>query len=246
MSVVSTVSKFLTRNASTILTVLGAAGVVGTAVVAVKCTPNALAKIQIGEVEKDDPSGLTIPETIKVAWDSYIPTYLVAAGTISCIIGAHITDKRRMAALASAYSLTETAFNQYRKKAREVIGAGKDEKIADEAAKEAAENCEQPSGLVICSGESLCFDRVSGRYFKSSVDKLKRIENEMSKELVNSLWVSLNDVYYAMGLDPISIGDDLGWSIDGRELVEFHFSTFLNENDQPCVTINFEVEPKFK
>ena len=66
--------RFLKRNAPTILTGLGAFGVVATAVTAVRATPKAMQLIECAEEEKGEK--LTVLETVQVAGPVYIPSVL--------------------------------------------------------------------------------------------------------------------------------------------------------------------------
>ena len=89
-------SKFSTglrRSSPTILTVLGIVGVVGTAVTAVRATPKAmrLIKAKKDELETDK---LTPVELVQTTWKCYIPSVLVGVGTVACIIGIGVMDKR--------------------------------------------------------------------------------------------------------------------------------------------------------
>ena len=103
MSLLQSSMLFLKKNASTILTCIGSAGVIATSVMAVKATPKALALLENAETEKGE--GLTKIEKIKVVGPAYIPAVLIGASTIACIFGANILNQRQQAALMSAYAL---------------------------------------------------------------------------------------------------------------------------------------------
>ena len=105
---------FLKRNSSTILTVVGATGVIATSVMAVKATPKALAMIEKAKEEKGED--LTKLETIKVAGPAYIPAAIAGISTIACIFGANILNKRQQAALMSAYALIDNSYKEYKNK----------------------------------------------------------------------------------------------------------------------------------
>lgn len=237
----------LSKNSPTILTTLGVSGLVGTVILAVKATPQACELIQIAEVEKDDPDGLTTLETIKVAWKPYIPATITGAATIGCIVGANTVNSRRGAAITSAYILADKALDEYKAKVIETIGEKKAARIEDEIAQDRIDaNPVNEQTIIFAGGDVLCYDVFSGRYFKSTVEKLKRVENEVNKDLLLDLWISLNDVYYKIGLDPLPVGEHLGWSIDSFDLINFRYSTCLSQNDEPCVSIDFDVEPKYQ
>ena len=74
------------RNASTILTVTGAVGVVSTTVLGIVATPKALRLIEDAKEGKDEQ--LTKFEVVLAAAPAYVSTVLSGMGTIACIIGA--------------------------------------------------------------------------------------------------------------------------------------------------------------
>lgn len=83
---------FWKKNGSTILTCAGAVGVVGTTVLAVKATPKAMELIKMAEEEKGEK--LTKTEVFKTAGPAYIPTALVGVGTLACVFGANVLNKK--------------------------------------------------------------------------------------------------------------------------------------------------------
>ena len=86
----------LRRSSPTILTVLGIAGVVGTTVMAIKATPKAMKLIKAKKDELNTDK-LTPTELVQTTWKCYIPSALIGAGTIVCIIGIGVMDKRNQA-----------------------------------------------------------------------------------------------------------------------------------------------------
>ena len=105
---------FIKRNTPTLLTCLGAAGVVATAVLAVKETPKALNLLENSEKEKGEE--LTRLEKVKIASPIYIPSVITGMATIACIFGSNIISKSQQATLMSAYALLDNAYKEYRKK----------------------------------------------------------------------------------------------------------------------------------
>ena len=109
--------RVLRKASPTILTCIGAVGVVATAVLAVKATPKALRLIEIAEDHRhdDDPnwtwSPLTKTEIIKTTWKCYVPAVVTGAATIICIFGANTLNRRQQASLASAYALLNRTYN---------------------------------------------------------------------------------------------------------------------------------------
>ena len=105
---------YLKNNSATILSGIGAIGVVTTAVMAVKATPKALILLDEAKEEKKDE--LTKLETIRVAGPVYIPSVLMGASTIVCILGANVLNKQKQAALTRAYRVGENSDRHYRTK----------------------------------------------------------------------------------------------------------------------------------
>ena len=149
---------FLRRNSSTILTCVGAVGVVTTSVMAVKATPKALTLLEKAKQEKGEE--LTKFEVVKVAGPSYIPAIISGAATIACIFGSNVISKHQQAALMSAYALLDNSYKEYRNKVDELYGEEAGHKVREEIVKE------KYTGDVITSNnnEELFYDFYSGRF----------------------------------------------------------------------------------
>lgn len=94
-------------------------------------------------------------------------------------------------------------------------------------------------------GNTLCYDVVSGRYFRSDIDKIKKAENELNHRMISEMYISLNEFYYEVGLPRTSIGDELGWNIDGG-LIGLEFSSQLAEDGTPCLVIDYGIAPRYE
>ena len=125
---------FVKHKSPTILTCIGAAGVVGTAVMASKATTKANLILEQATLEKGEE--LTKLEKVNVVLPVYIPTVLIGAATISCIFGANTLNKRKQASLVSAYGLLNESYKEYRKKVEDYYGEGSDDEIVEEIAKD--------------------------------------------------------------------------------------------------------------
>ena len=119
-------SKIYLRKASpTILSGLGAAGVIVTSVLAVRATPKALRKIRADSKTNHDgdPEAYNKLEAVKSAWACYIPAAISGTATIFCIFGANVLNKRQQAALTSAYALLNDSYNNYKDKSLTMVGS---------------------------------------------------------------------------------------------------------------------------
>jgi len=242
----------LARNSPTILTGVSVAGLIATVTMGVKATPKALAILEEeGEdhrkgYDKYDVKLVSKLEIVKLTWRCYIPTALMGGMTICCIIGANSINLRRNAALASIYSLTEGALKEYQAKVIETFGDAKAQKIKDSIDRDTVKNNPVKDREVIITGrgEMLCYETVSGRYFKGDIEKIRKIQNELNRDLLNETFISMNDVYEALGLSYTKIGDDLGWDVN-EGLIEFRFSSQLSEDEVPCLVIDYHDKPRY-
>lgn len=153
-------SKIYLRKASpTILSGLGAAGVIVTSVLAVHATPKALRKIRAdSKVNHDgDPEACSKLEAVRSAWVCYIPAAISGTATILCIFGANVLNKRQQASISSAYALLNSSYQDYKDKLKELYGEEAHQKIIDSIMVEKAENT-YVSACGLCDNTSLAFD----------------------------------------------------------------------------------------
>lgn len=234
------------KHSPEILVGIGVTGMITTTVLAVKATPRALTLIEL-EKEELNVDKLTAVETVKATWKCYIPAAISGIASVSCIIGANSVNSKRNAALAAAYKLSETAFTEYREKVVETIGEKKENTVKDKIAKKKVEHKPVAKQEVIVTGigNTLCFDSISGRYFRSDIDKLRRAENELNKRMLQrENYISLTQFYEEIGLTSTSISDELGWNVDNG-LIELYFSSQLADDGTPCVVIQYDNMPVY-
>lgn len=233
----------LKRHSPEILVGIGVTGMLTTTVLAVKATPKAL---RIIDEKKSENQNLSKKEIVESTWKFYVPAGITCALSIACIIGASSVNTKRNAALATAYTLSETALQEYKSKVVETIGSKKETDIRDAIAKDHIEQNPVSKNEIIVTnnGDALCYDMLSGRYFKSSIEKLRKAENILNKDLREETYVSLNEFYSEIGLKPTKIGDLLGWNID-YGYVELEFSSQIAEDGTPCLVIDYLVAPGY-
>lgn len=241
----SGIAKKIRSYSPEILIGAGISGMISSTVMAVKTTPKAmtLIKEKKKELNKDE---LKPMEVFKAAFKCYIPSAVITVLSIGCIIAASNINHKRNAALATAYSLSESALKLYQEKVIETIGEKKEQQVRDEVAKEQiTRNPASKSEVIITSnGDTLCYDVLSGRYFKSDIEKLRKVVNDLNHTMINNMCVSLNDYYDLIGLASIPTGDKLGWNANNA-LVELEFSTQMADVGVPCLVVDFRARPKY-
>lgn len=242
------------KHSPEILTGIGIAGMITTTIMAVKATPKALEIIKDERLERADndenfiygSTPLPAKDVIRVTWKCYIPAAVTGALSVVCLIGASSVNVRRNAALATAYTLSESALKDYQEKVIETIGEKKEQDVRDAVAKERIARDPVSSREVIITerGNTLCYDVISGRYFKSDIDKLKKAENELNRQMRDEIRISLNEFYDELGLGHIAVGDDLGWNIE-KGYIELDFSSQLADDETPCLVIGHSNLPVY-
>lgn len=257
--------KWFDKNSSVILLVLGIGGLLTTTVVAASATPKAQKKMlehkeKINDV-KERLKEAKEPEEIKglkkekalLYLDAgkdlgllYGPAAVLACSSCMCLIKSHNIEHRRLTAMTTAYQISETARREYKDKVVEALGQKKEKDIRDAIAKDKVEQNppDKQSDVYNSTQDTLCYDTMSGRYFRSSGDHLKKIENMLNKRLRIEHYISLNELYDELGMDHIKLGDDIGWNIE-RDEIEFNLSGMLNEDDIPILVLDYFIAPRY-
>jgi hypothetical protein len=231
-----------------VLAVMSCTGVVATAVMTARAAPKASRIIEELKYTDEKGFGLTEPrhipprEVIKNTWKIYAPAIGVGAITIGSIITMNRVGERNLALLTTGAALATSTLKDYQHHVLEEIGAERESRVRDKMAKRilaTSDNQEEAEGLLLLAsdGESVIKDSLSGRYFKSSVNELQRIENAMNRDILSQMYVSLNDVYEAIGLDPIDVGDILGFNTDN--MVDFHYSSQVTSKNEAVLVLGY-------
>ena len=252
---------FLNRHSSTILTCLGATGVVITTITAVKATPKALELIK-DEIDRqnhklvkeaNDAGQKNIVridklhplDVMRVAWKCYIPAALIGVGTITCIFGANFLNKHTQASLVSAYSLLDRSYKEYKDKVNDIYGEDSDEKIIKAIAKDKYSSIP----FKVNEEKQLFYDMQAGRYFESTLADLYKAEYELNLVYAKYGYVSLNDFYDLIGIDRIKGGFDIGWSSEvsdvlyGYDCIEFEHEIVTLEDGLTCYVLMMLTPP---
>lgn len=245
------VQKLTIDNSPLILTGIGIAGTVTTAYLTGKASFKAADVLRMQEQQislnktgqVDSPFEIPFKQKVNLVWQCYIPAALAGTATIAAIIGANQIGTRRTAALAAAYSLSEKAFTEYREKVVDRVGKQKEQSIRDDLAQDRVNA--NPIGnreiIIAGSGEVDCYEAMTGRYFKSSMEELKAAQNALNYQLNNDGYASLSEFYDKIGLPRTSMSEEVGWTSD--KLMELSFSTVLSDKGTPCIAIDYHVEP---
>ena len=239
--------RYLKTNSSTILTFIGATGVVITAVTAVKATPKAIQLLKEATDEKGED--LTKLEKVKVAGPAYIPSVLIGASTIACIFGSNILNKNQQAALTSAYALVDNAYKEYRAKVVELLGEETDIQIRDAIIKDKVKedwHSYTPglNSLDLSGDKCLFYDEIGERYFEANPGDVFSAEYHLNRNFTLRGCANVNEFYMFLGLEETEAGETLGWS--GDDFLESGMSPWIDfdhrivelEDGLQCIVIS--------
>jgi hypothetical protein len=175
--VLSLAERFTIDNSPAIFTAIGVTGVLTSAYLTGKATFRAAELItreqeRLDSFEKSHP--LEPKEKFHLIWKEYIPAGIILVTTTGAIIAANQIGSRRTAAIAAAYTITERAFTEYREKVIERIGSQKEQAVRDSIATDHIHSNPPSNQIVVVGSNVICFDEMSGRYFASDMETIRR------------------------------------------------------------------------
>ena len=242
--------KWGSKHTPDILVACGIASTVTSTVLAVKATPKALMLIEEAKLEKrkndEDTDQLSKVEVIKAAWKPYIPAVLSGIAGVACILTAHSVNLKRNAVVATAYKLTETAFNEYKDAVVEEIGEKKERIVKEKVVEKKMQKhpVDNKEVIITDNGKTLFFDSISSRYFESDMNTIRKTVLDLNYKIMNEEYLSLNEFYYELGLEPTAVGDQLGWNSAYGGL-EINYTSKIAANDRPCIVLDYEIAPRY-
>lgn len=249
------ITGFLSKNSPTILTIMGAVGLVTTVAMAIKATPKAEDILYDAELEKGDGEEripLTKTEVIKETWKVYLPTALMGTASIACIFGAQYCGKRQREVLASSYILAQTTLQEYQRRVVERIGENKEKEIQSEVRTAIAHYQAPVANFTVESkeaydtghGKSLFYDIPSDTYFRSELNFLKKTMNDLNSKMIGGSepYLDYNDIRSAWGLPWYKLGSEM--IVTPERQLELHFDPELMENGDVRINVDYELYPK--
>lgn len=253
-----TVMKFEKQHRATILCGLGVAGLWATAWKAFKAGPVA-SKI-IAEKRKDmedvrpgdKKARRTVAKEAVVELAPVLaPPILLGGVSTACIIGSNTVSNRKIATLSAAYTITDNAFREHKEKFAEILGEKRAQQVREAVSRDHVQNNPPPEDeskiVTTGTGDVLCYDEYSGRYFYSNAEKIGEAIIKLSHDIQTEMTICLNDFYYEIGLPFIKMGDEFGWNVDHTErgMIPIHYTATMTPDKRPCIAVQFELEPLY-
>ena len=240
--IVSRTSYTLKKHGPIILSVLGAAGVILTA----KLASDAGKKI--GKLESETPDFIEYdlfyekPQQTVNTFGLYLPTIVCGVATIGCILSGSFLSQKRQLSLIAAYAALDAKYKEIKKDYYE--------KHPDEymtiRKKEYSESIQFMSENDY--DELLYYDEYANRWFKRRPIEMMNAGYQFNRLFILRGYVSLNDYYTLVGLEPTVEGATIGWSEyndDGYAWVDIiHRYVESDDDDMPgYYQVEFPFEP---
>lgn len=244
LPVFAKVGKFVAANSSAILTGIGVVGVVATTILTYKATESTLDEIVQLRLAKEDeePEAEEIKiekaDIFKACWRHWIPVALTVGITITSIVTANRISAAKLAAMASAYKMSEDARKNYKQAVLEKFGPNKEKDITQNAglieAKNALTKGDIPCDAVISTGcgDQPIYVSFLGTYIRSDMSSIQRQMAKYSSELRNQAFGegSVYDILEAMHIP------------DNRIPSWLQHATWVVDSEKPET---YEIDPVF-
>jgi hypothetical protein len=175
----------------------------------------------------------------KTHWRTFVPPAAAGVITAGCIVASNRAAGAQTAAALAAYSLSDRAFGDYKKKVVEELGEKKEQAVRDAVAQERVAKGPDAGLVMIGDGKVLCCELYTGRYFMCDAQTLTNAQNKMNAQAINGFEakVVLDDFYHEIGLPYTSQSGVMGWTSD--RLLQLEFSSVLTPDDKPCLAFDY-------
>lgn len=238
------VGSTLAKNSPVILTGIGIAGVITTAIFASQATLKAKEKLE------EIPEDADWKEKAKHVAPLYIKTAISATIAIISIAESHRIEHGRQMAVASLCAATETVAKEFEDKVVETIGEKKTEKIKSEITEDKVIQSYPKKKDYICDtghGDQIFMDMWSGQVFKSDIEYIRRSVNLLNERINQGEFINMNELYYDWGVSNAKFGDVFGWDVNANGIIKLRFTPVWldEEHTMTCTAIDHDNEPTF-
>lgn len=245
---IGSIQKILKRNSPTILSGTAITGVLTTAYLAARASGQASNKLNEyygvdGYHHRNDPKYVfpyykdQLINDVKLVWKLYIPATISGVFTVVCIVGTTKVTNKRAAVAQAAFVMSERAYEEYRAKVVEEYGERKDQTLRDSIASDKVLRTPPPATMIVGSGNVICCELYTMRYFESDMETLRKVVNEINAQLLRHDQATLDDFYHYVGLEGTTNSGDIGWYSD--RLLELEFTSVLDSNGRPCLAFAY-------
>lgn len=228
------IAYWIRKHSSTILSVLAAGGVVGTAYLSGKAALKSAESLEKKQKQKKE---ITKKEEILIKAEAFIPAGAAAAGTILCIVGANVLNQKRQALLLTTCAYLEKSYADYKTRVNKLL-TDEEAQFVDKVVNE--EHQDEDDGLPPWTGIQTFYLEPYGKFFERTMDEVIAAEYHLNRNFILKGYVSLNEFLDFLHLPHVSDGDELGWDCYNGETtygfswIDFTHRRFLSNEMLVC------------
>ena len=231
---------FYQSNKPSFLTGFAMGGVFGVSASSAK----AGAKSSRALAELDDDADTM--DKVKAVLPFWVEPLLIILFVEIMIFGANHENMKRIATLASAYSLSVADLNEYKEKAEEIVGKKKAGDIQQAVDQDREMKMHDGTSIIDTGrGTTIFRDALSGQKFYGDRFYLEKVVNDENHFLNENgaggdnprlVYVTRNDIYRRWGINEVEEGDDMGWNSYGL-LIEMEVEPVFADNGVDIINV---------
>lgn len=240
------VKPFLVKYKPELLISIGISGFIASNFLTASGTIKAVRLVD-AEKNKRKVDKLSKKDTVKLCWKCYLPSVVTVGASIPCIMLGNNVNNKRNAALAAAYTVAETSLQSFKEETTKLIGEEKTKEVEHNVNQKQVEKTYNKALVIEGDADSIFLDPISGRYFKSTWNKLQLAANNLNASAIGGgNEISLADWYDEIGLDRTAGSDEVGWTVfDGTKgLITISMDSCITTDNRPCGVICYDTMPK--
>ena len=240
---IKSVAGSLAKHRGTIYTIGSIAGTLAAVYFAAKDAPKVVAKLD--ELNEREAKPL---EKAKELAPLVARTAVATGVSIGCTLANRKFASDAIHTLSDALAVKNMTEELTKKYTAEIAGEEVAEKVQAAVVREQAVNSGVPTAITAPKviqtghGNDLFYDEWSGRWFVSDISFIKESIVSLNYQLMNDMYVSLNEVYQYLDLPTVGSGRDFGWNCD-YGTIELDVRAQLDETDRPYTILSFRNEP---
>ena len=175
----------------------------------------------------------------------YAGVAILAVGGAAACGASYGESAKRLGIMTAAYLTEKEKREKYIEKTKEILGDKKEGKIREALAKDEIDKCESPNREVIMGdGTELFRDMETGKYFMCTSERIHKAFNMLNSRMMSEMWVSIEEFYELLDLDPPGCGGYLGWHVDnGAIKYDLQYENAPNGGPCCCLSYDYEVDP---
>lgn len=205
-----------------------------------------LAEEEMRRYDDGNDAPLTTGEKAKLTWHCYILPVLAGGLTVFFFLYSHKKQGEKLLALATAYSLTDTAYKEYRSKVEQLYGKKKEEQVMHEIHQDKTKEMSMLDDDILAQnhGEVLCVDGYTGIKFWSSAQKIKDAVGDTNAEMIGDMYVPLAYLYERLDIPQIKMAQEIGWNVLADKQIRLELDTTLDKEEIPTLVMDLYPRPR--